>query len=163
MHLLACFWIWQGKSDGDKGWIATKVHLLDDPDSNFDLYIASIYWVMSTLTTIGYGDFSGTTTYEYIFQIFTIFIGIGFFSYIVANFNSMLIQIDSLEELQHERESSILIWQLSLNRAYKDKQLSSDYYNHMNQFFVSYWSLDYNKIKENEFYQKLKPRLQNEL
>jgi hypothetical protein len=74
MHLFACIWIWLGNE-----------HLLGDPNNNFDLYVAAVYWVMTTFTTVGYGDFHGQTNAENIFQLIAIFVGIGFFGYIIGN------------------------------------------------------------------------------
>jgi hypothetical protein len=31
-----------------------------------DVYITSIYWVITTLTTVGYGDYKGYTPQEYL-------------------------------------------------------------------------------------------------
>ena len=84
IHLFACIWIWLGK-DSDEGWVTAKQSLLSDPNSNFDLYVAAIYWVMTTFTTVGYGDFTGQTNSENVFQIICIFVGIGFFGYIIGN------------------------------------------------------------------------------
>ena len=35
-----------------------------------DSYIASLYWTFATLSTLGYGDFIGSTTSEYIYTMF---------------------------------------------------------------------------------------------
>lgn len=84
IHIFACVWIWLGKRESD-GWVNRKAYLLRYPERDLDLYIAAIYWVMTTLTTVGYGDFSGNTNRENIFQMIVIFIGIGFFGYIIGN------------------------------------------------------------------------------
>jgi len=31
------------------------------------IYVSAIYWVITTLTTVGYGDYKGYTQQEYIF------------------------------------------------------------------------------------------------
>lgn len=35
-------------------------------ESTSDVYITSIYWVITTLTTVGYGDYKGYTPSEYL-------------------------------------------------------------------------------------------------
>ena len=163
IHLLAWIWIYLGKSEPDSGWIQQESGLLNNPDSHVDLYIASVYWVMTTFTTVGYGDLKGHTNSENLFQMFTIFLGIGFFGYIIGNINGMIDQVDTLDELQTEQFEQYNMWQMRLGRANKDKTLSSDYYDQINQFFAFYWKLDYHKLKHNELFNQLKPRLQNQV
>jgi hypothetical protein len=56
-----------------------------------DRYITSIYWVITTLTTVGYGDIKGYTTEEYLYTMGVEFIGIGFFSFIMGSINRIVI------------------------------------------------------------------------
>ena len=37
--------------------------------TRYRLYIFSVYWVCTVVTTVGYGDYSGGTTLELIFTI----------------------------------------------------------------------------------------------
>ena len=38
--------------------------------SNFDKYVCTVYWAVSTFTTVGYGDVRAYNTYERLFSIF---------------------------------------------------------------------------------------------
>ena len=55
-HSCACLWHYVGffqKSKYDISWLEmNKIH----DESNNIRYIAAIYWVFTTMTTIGYGD-----------------------------------------------------------------------------------------------------------
>jgi hypothetical protein len=59
-HLVACIWVFQAKfiilTQRDN-WIRDQQ--LDDSD-NWDLYIASYYFTVTTITTVGYGDITAT-------------------------------------------------------------------------------------------------------
>ena len=72
----------------DDGWV-TKLQTLPDDDggdpqfkiySPNQIYVFSIYWVFTVLTTVGYGDYNGQTSEEFIFTIFIEFGGISFFA-----------------------------------------------------------------------------------
>lgn len=60
-------------------WVGTK-HLMNDPNTPWmiahpelgtggKLYIFAFYWVFTLLATVGYGDFTGSTTAEYLVTI----------------------------------------------------------------------------------------------
>lgn len=53
------------------------------------IYITAFYFVTVTATTVGYGDFSGTTNEERLFLIFLEFAGICIFSIISRNIQSL--------------------------------------------------------------------------
>jgi len=61
----------------------------------------SCYFIATTLSTVGYGDFYATNTYEKSMLIGILLIGIVQFSLIVANFNALLAEID---QNSHENE-----------------------------------------------------------
>ena len=48
------------------------------------MYIFSLYWVFTVLTTVGYGDYAGSNTREFIFSITLEFCGLTFF--LLVNF-----------------------------------------------------------------------------
>ena len=136
MHFISWVWIWLGK--WNNGWITNKASLLADNTSDFNLYVAAIYWVMTTFATVGYGDFSGSTNLEYLFTMVVEFLGIGFFGYIIGNISTMIGQIDSIQELQELEEEWQSVWQMKLDRSNKNKLLTSPYYDHLNLFFLCF-------------------------
>jgi hypothetical protein len=57
-------------------------------------YINSLYWTVTTLTTIGYGDLKGFTMIEYGFTMFVEFISVAFVSYVMGAISSQLLESD---------------------------------------------------------------------
>ncbi len=57
-------------------------------------YIRSLYWVVTTLTSVGYGDIVPTTDGEYLYSMFVQIIGIGVLGYIVGNVAGFLTRKD---------------------------------------------------------------------
>ena len=68
-HILACIWCYFGRipytaEDKDMNWVQYGGF---DSNDFTSIYIFSIYFILQTLTTVGYGDHTGSTKYEYIF------------------------------------------------------------------------------------------------
>lgn len=64
VHSFSCFWVYVGKFNqlvGKVNWIDEKG--LDDLD-NLSKYLSSVYFCITTITTVGYGDFSGYSAVE---------------------------------------------------------------------------------------------------
>ena len=69
-HILSCFWFLAGEDEYDsngellkEGWITGQGMRLGDDVNRFDQYLHSMYWAMTTMTTVGYGDISATVRY----------------------------------------------------------------------------------------------------
>jgi hypothetical protein len=52
-------------------------------------YVTSIYFVTTTASTVGYGDYFGMNSHEKVFEIFLQFFGICLFSIITGNITSL--------------------------------------------------------------------------
>ena len=65
-----------------------------------NLYIISMYWTITTMSTVGYGDISGVNNHERIYCAMIMIIGVTFFSYVNGAVASLLSNMD-----QHEAEN----------------------------------------------------------
>ena len=84
LHYLAVIWVWVGSAsfigyeDGYEPW---QIAIADfEGYSKFQLYVFSVYWVCTVVTTVGYGDYAGGTTLELIYTICLEFFGLVVFS-----------------------------------------------------------------------------------
>ncbi len=73
LHSFGCIWVCLGKDP--QSWITTKSGLLPRTDEG-SLYLAAVYWALTTFATIGYGDITGSTTQDYVFTMF-VFVTVG--------------------------------------------------------------------------------------
>ena len=67
------------------------------------IYPNAFYFILTTITTVGYGDISGSTSREYIFTMFVEFIGLTFFSLLTGTISNMLTNEQSFESLINAR------------------------------------------------------------
>ena len=79
-HTIACAWMRIGIAlESSKSWLYEQWNEETFEDDS-DIYLASFYWTMTVLTTIGYGDIKGGTVYEYLLSFVIELIGIGVFA-----------------------------------------------------------------------------------
>ena len=99
-HLIACFWL---------------EFTMDETLSPTSNYLRSMYWVITTLTTVGYGDITPSTDVTRIFTMLIMLLGVAFYGVIIG-IVSRLISIRD----QHKREASERIQRmLMLMQHYK--------------------------------------------
>eukprot|EP00750_Incisomonas_marina_P030973 INCI7688.2.p1 GENE.INCI7688.2~~INCI7688.2.p1 ORF type:complete len:849 (-),score=84.98 INCI7688.2:1220-3766(-) len=92
-HLIGClFWGLFTFSDGTPtapdGWIVSSgLHNAKDP---FDQYISTVYFALMTLTSIGYGDITPSTTSEMVFVVCVTVVGAILYALLLALLTSLL-------------------------------------------------------------------------
>jgi hypothetical protein len=104
-HILSCLWYYTTRIDESNpdNWVV-RSKMIDKPTS--EIYIASFYWIITTLTTVGFGDIVAYTLFERIFCVLLMVFGVGFYSYIISNLSSIISSIDSrTANLKYKLES----------------------------------------------------------
>ncbi|MCX7983237.1 MAG: cyclic nucleotide-binding domain-containing protein [Syntrophales bacterium] len=88
-------------------WFSLGVHLMSlgwivigagEADRSFrDQYIRALYWCITTIATIGYGDYTPNhdSNTQILYTIIVQIIGVGMFGYIVGNVATLIVNIDA--------------------------------------------------------------------
>ena len=94
IHIVACLWILSAQitnpETGSGTWMADGIFEME----NSEKYLTSIYFTVTTITTVGYGDVSITTPIEKIFCIVTMLTGVIAFSFASGSLASLLQSYD---------------------------------------------------------------------
>ncbi|MBE7438231.1 MAG: ion transporter [Spirochaetales bacterium] len=80
MHWNACIWMALGGNPNDS------------PESY--RYLRSLYWSVTTITTIGFGDITPQNGPQTLYTIFIELLGAGMYGYVIGNIASLLANID---------------------------------------------------------------------
>jgi voltage-gated potassium channel len=82
VHLMACGWVLIGASEKAR------------PD--FDQYLRGVYWCVTTIATIGYGDYtpSHDSNLQIAYTIGVMVFGVGMYGYIIGNVASLIANLD---------------------------------------------------------------------
>ena len=104
-HLICCMWWCLCTNISRLTWY-DDIQLVYSPmrDATFqDQYVASLYWTITTLTTVGYGDIVPVNNQERLLTIFVMVIGATVFGFVVANVGTIVRDFNQLEAKSTDR------------------------------------------------------------
>jgi Cyclic nucleotide-binding domain/Ion channel len=95
-HCLACGWL---ALDG-RTQLGSETAA---PAYGSTRYLRSLYWSITTLATIGYGDITPTENAQIVYTMIVMLLGVGIYGYVIGNITSLLANIDLAKS--HYREN----------------------------------------------------------
>ena len=156
MHIISCLWliIPQFLNTEEEGLVNTwlEPYVVDQDASIKEIYILSLYWTITTITTVGYGDISGTNSTERIFCSLIMLIGVISFSYANGSLSSILTTYDS-NNVPMEEKMDIL------NSINKDFEIPSELYLNCKKNIELVGTLGVDFAKIDDFLDEMPPKL----
>lgn len=125
-HWIALGWIYIGG-------VPEKINDLPiDPNEPFTLYNIALYWTITTLTTIGYGDITPKTNIQRMYTMIVMIIGAGLYGYIIGNIANLLTNIDIAKTNFMQKMEKI-------NTFMKYRRIPVELQNRINNYYTFLW------------------------
>jgi len=109
-HASCCIWlsipILENEDSLMNSWMANSNHDYSN-ETDSTKYLVGIYWAMTSLTTVGYGDIVPSTNVERVFSMFMMILGVTFYAYSTATVSSVLHSVDLRETINREKMESL--------------------------------------------------------
>ena len=151
-HIASCFFIFIGFTTlNDLNWIH-NANLLEC--SKFDLYIASLYYMLVTIYSVGYGDILPINIWEKLAIIVFMFIGSMLYSYAVSSLSTIFSEKNK-KYFEYKRKVSVL------KSIDEENQLPSALYNKIKQNIKN--DFKNNQNEKFEFIESLPSNIRNDL
>ncbi|WCJ29707.1 Potassium channel AKT1 [Euphorbia peplus] len=93
VHCAGCFYylIAARYKNPENTWIGSSLGENFLEQSIWIRYVTSIYWSITTLTTVGYGDLHPVNTREMIFDVFYMLFNLGLTAYLIGNMTNLVV------------------------------------------------------------------------
>lgn len=144
VHCAACIFYLVAEIDGiNNSWIAQYVHA-GFPSTH--LYVVSIYFVLTTIFTIGLGDVHPVTTAERIICIFFEMMGVLFNGFIISK---MVTLIRDPQKANFSKQAT------TVHAFLTEKNIDPTYIRHVRHYYQNRWNDTHGSPSWNEIFKNL--------
>ncbi|KAF1320286.1 Voltagegated ion channel, partial [Globisporangium splendens] len=155
-HIVACVWYAVGLQNTEQSWILDMQYdTIDLEHKDLLKYLASVYWAIVMMATIGYGDIVARNNEERLVNIAVMAIGVSFFGYVIGTISSLVTNLDVAAALCDERMTVVKEYILSRQIP---KHMSKKICDHFEYYFQNR-----SVFKERKILKRLPSALRNEM
>jgi Cyclic nucleotide-binding domain/Ion channel len=120
-----------------------------------DYYLKSLYWAITTLSTVGYGDITPKTNIEIGYAIAVMVLGVISFGYVIGNIANLLASFDTNRERYYEQAKRVQAF-------LKVRRIPSALQKHIADYYRYYWERQ-SGYDESSILQELPPGLRGKV
>lgn len=110
------------------GWMALNPEPTLDPTS---FYIKCLYWAVTTLTTIGYGDITPTNNLTRIYTMIIMIMGVGTYGIVIGNVSRMIMQDERHKEEKKAKFNELTLFMKHYNIPFSLQKQVFSFYGHL--------------------------------
>ena len=111
MHVLGCGWFWVANfSESDVTWLSSYDDgsgLAENGADTSVQYLYAVYWALTTLTTVGYGDIIPTNDVERAYALASLLVGALVFGYMLSAISDLVSSLDKQGTVVQERLADV--------------------------------------------------------
>ncbi len=141
------------------GWVSIGAPLGIEREglSQSETYLRAVYWCLTTISTVGYGDISPTKSnnLEVLYTVFALILGVGVYGYIIGNISNVISNMDKAKVLYQKKKED-------LTTFFKQKKIPSDLQEKIRDYYEYLW-VAHNSIDELSVLQDLPSTLKMEV
>jgi hypothetical protein len=120
-----------------------NVYELREKDDNAQNLIIVVYFIFTTLSTVGFGDYNPKSEIERIFTTIILLVGVACFSYIMGQFIEILMNLQTVTA-DNEDSENLSKWLGLLAHFNNNKPLPKNMTKQFELYFEYYWQNDKN-------------------
>ena len=110
------------------------------------LYATSFYWVITSFSSIGYGEITPNTKSEIQYTLLIEMLGIGVFGYMIGTIQTLFIGLGQTDQLTEQNEA-ITLWLVRLDRL-KQTVLSRKVFDDVRDYYTRKFKHDTKLVVE---------------
>jgi CRP-like cAMP-binding protein len=118
-------------------------------------YALCMYWSITTIATVGFGDIKPVTSAERQYAIVVMLLGGAFYGYVVANMSSIVASMDTAARAEEEELDTLAAYML-------ERQLPKDLANRIRKYYKLFLEQK-TSLDEGRILQRLTPQLRQEV